>query len=442
MASLRRTLSILAALCVVVAMIAAPAGAKTKTKKPPKVPYPASCQPVPTDPTLSSFHAGDAWNYTKAYKFPFYGYVGTEKGKPVFGTVIWKRITENKARKAKYPTANLPSCRVARYGTEDRVTRKASKWFEWPIEVDGQFKYDFKDTWDRTVATLSWEEISRTKSKPDQWGWYLNNRWAGHDAERAFEVQGNACKLVFDGATNRWVRDRRYIMATFNAGLGQNNPAFGPKHTGWYRVRAFLDRRAIPPGLLDQADRHDFGCGASALPAMRPAQLLTSPSWKSGFGPNHSYLYGQYIGEGAATLHLLPGERRLYNNYALNIYNPKTQFNNATYAMASTTSVAGGGMVRGIVRSHVDNFTLLDEMRYCDPNYTLRNMQITRFKKHYRKDKYFLPALYSKLNRKNVRWVFGRFDPDPATLPPEQATASSNPASTVLYAWTPVTCDR
>ncbi len=431
---------------LVVLLIAAPAAdAAKKTTKPPKIPYPESCQPVPADKTLSSFHAGDAWNYTKSYKFPFYGYVGTDKGKAVFGSVIWKKIASKyrSVRKAKYPTANLPSCRVARYGTEDRVTRKASRWFEWPLPVDGAYTYAFKDTYDRTVATLTWDDVSHTKSKPNQYGWYLNGRWAGHDAKRAFEVQGNACKLYYDSNTGTFRRDPRYIMATFNAGLGQAKPGVnGPKHTGWYRVRAFIDRRAIPADLLAAADRHDFGCGQSALPPMQPSRLFTADSFKSGWGPAHSYLYGQYIGEGAATLVLLPGEKRIYNNYRLNVYNPKKQFENATYAMASTTSVAGGGMVRGIVRSHIDNFTLLDEMRYCDPNYTLRNMQITRFKKHYRKDKYFLPGLYSKKNRKNVRWLFGRFDPAPGSLPPDQQAGATNPASAALYAWTPIACDR
>jgi hypothetical protein len=408
-----------------------------KKKKAPTVPFPGVCAPVSKSVTDASFQPGDAWLYPKAFKFPFNGY--TPAGP---GTVIWKNITESTVRKAKYPTANMPSCRVGRNGTEDRVTRKASKWFKSFNPVDGVYSYTFKDTFDRPVATLHWEEQSLRKSLPDQWGWYLNTRWAGHDATRAFEVQGNACKLRYEPTTNAWVRDPNYVMVAFNPGLGQSNPKNGPKHTSWYKIRAFVDRRAVPAYLLNSANRYDFGCGASSLPPMLAQQTLQVPTFKSGYGPNHSYLIGQYIGEGATTLNLLPGERQLYNNYSLSTYNPKPQFFKTAYAMASTTAVAGGGMVRGIVRSETDKFTLLDEMTYCDPNYTLRNMQITRFKKHYRKDKYFMPALYSVHNRKNVRWVFGRIDPEVSTLPPEQATASANPGSIGLYAWMPVNCDR
>jgi hypothetical protein len=208
------------------------------------------------------------------------------------------------------------------------------------------------------------------------------------------------------------------------------------------RVRAFLDRDAIPSELLSVADGYDQGCGQSALPPRADAQTLKAFFFDSGFGPNNSYLRGYYFGEGPTTLLPLPGESKIYNTYPLNVYNPRPHYNDATYAMANTTAVAGGGIVRGIVQSTRDRFTLFDEMRYCDPNYTLRNMQLRKGKKHYKKSLYFAPYSYSAQNRKSVRWVFGRIDPDPATLTGEQQAATVNPLSVKLFAWMPIYCDR
>jgi hypothetical protein len=110
--------------------------------------------------------------------------------------------------------------------------------------------------------------------------------------------------------------------------------------------------------------------------------------------------------------------------------------------MANTTAVAGGGIVRGIVQSTRDRFSLYDEMRYCDPNYTLRFMKLKKGKKLYPKSLYFRPYTYSALNKQSVRWVFGRIEPDPQTLTAEQAIARNNPASQRLFAWFPIYCDR
>ncbi|MGH2959017.1 MAG: hypothetical protein ACRDKE_05390, partial [Solirubrobacterales bacterium] len=94
------------------------------------------------------------------------------------------------------------------------------------------------------------------------------------------------------------------------------------------------------------------------------------------------------------------------------------------------------------VQSTRDRFTLYDEMRYCDPNYTLRNMQLRKGKKHYKKSLYFPAYSFSAQNKKSVRWVFGRVEPDPSTLTAEQAIARNNPASQRLFAWYPIYCDR
>ena len=126
----------------------------------------------------------------------------------------------------------------------------------------------------------------------------------------------------------------------------------------------------------------------------------------------------------------------------LSTYAPKNQFHHATYAMNNTTGVSGGGMVRGIFRSHADNFTMLDEMAYCDPNYTLRHMLLKRYGKRVSKWRYFELAHFSRENKPVVRWLFGRIGPDPSTLSVEGQLALGNPESVGLYSWVPLACDR
>lgn len=420
-------------------LVAAPAGAKPKPE--PKQPtvkpgyFPASCVRVSADPAQRTLQKGDSWRFSKPYSFPFFGW--TPRG---MNTVIWGFIKNSAVRKAPYPSPNLPACRVGRFGTEDRAAHKYGKYFPMLEPVDGQTNYEFRDTFDRHVATLTWSPDPPVPYHPSKWGWFIDGKWAGHDATRAFELQSNACKLVAAG--NQWVRDPRYVMVAFAPNLGSPGKGFAPRGAKSLRVRAFLDRRAIPPALLPGADDYDHGCGSSTLTPRLAQQTLKAFYFDSGFGPDKSYLRGYYFGEGPTTIAVLPGESRLYNTYPLNVYNPRPQYNHATYAMANTTGVAGGGIVRGIVQSTRDSFTLYDEMRYCDPNYTLRNMQLRKGKKHYKKSLYFAPYTYSAQNRKSVRWVYGRIDPDPSTLTPEQAAAGQNPASQRLFAWMPIHCDR
>jgi hypothetical protein len=431
-----------------------PAGAAAK---PPAVKpgyFPNACNRISTNSAVRSLQKGDSWRFSKAYKFPFYGW--TARG---MNTVIWGFIRNNSLRKAPYPSPNLPSCRVGRFGTEDRAAHKAGKYFEMleppagEFDYDGRFSYEFRDTFDRHIASITWSEESLVAHHPSRWGWYINGNWAGHDATRAFEVQSHACKLMTvpvattDAAgqpttTYQWVRDPNYVMVSFAPNLGSPGKGAAPKGVKSLRVRAFIDRRSVPSELLSVADGYDQGCGESVLPPRVDSQTLKAFFFDSGFGPNKSYLRGYYFGEGPTTILPLPGESKIYNTYPLDVYNPRPHYNDATYAMANTTAVAGGGIVRGIVQSTRDRFTLYDEMRYCDPNYTLRNMQLRKGKRHYKKSLYFAPYSYSAQNRKAVRWVFGRIDPDPATLTAEQAVARFNPLSQRLFAWMPIYCDR
>ncbi|MBJ7457799.1 MAG: hypothetical protein JHD02_01290 [Thermoleophilaceae bacterium] len=435
-------------------LIATPAGAATKNPKPPKTPtvkpgyFPYSCSRPKAHSAVRRLEKGDSWRFSKAYDFPFYGY--TPRGR---NTVIWGFIKNNSLRTAPYPSANLPSCRVGRFGTEDRAAHKAGKYFEMLEPIDGQRVYEFKDTFDRHIATLEWKDESPVSYHPSRWGWYIDGKWAGREATRAFEAQSKACKLMTvpvagtDAAgqpvtTYQWVRDPRYVMVSFAPNLGAPGRGATPKGVKNLRVRAFLDRRAIPPELISIADGYDQGCGESALPPRLEEQTLKAFYFDSGFGPNNSYLRGYYFGESPTTILTLPGESKLRNTYPLNVYNPRPHYNDATYAVVNTTGVAGGGIVRGIVQSTRDRLTLYDEMRYCDPNYTLRNMQLRKGKKHYKKSLYFPPYTYSAQNKKSVRWVFGRIEPDPTTLTADQAIARNHPASQRLFAWFPINCDR
>lgn len=431
------------ALAVIAALACSGSGAATASAKSATKPgyFPHSCQRASADPAVRTLQKGDSWRFSKRYSFPFYGY--TPRGR---NAVIWGFIKNSAVRKAPYPSPNLPACRVGRFGTEDRAAHKAGKYFPMLEAIDGQRSYEFRDSFDRHIATLTWQDQSPVSYHPSRWGWYIDGKWAGHDATRAFELQSTACKFVPapDAATGgwKWVRDSRYVMVSFAPNLGSPGSGSAPKGVKDLRVRAFLDRRAIPPELLGYAETYDLGCGASTLAPRLAPTTLRGYSFTSGLGPGNSYLRGYYFGEGPTTIATLPGESKIYNTYRLDVYNPRPHYNNATYAMVNTTGVAGGGIVRGIVQSTNDSFSLYDEMRYCDPNFTLRNMQLRKGKKHYKKSMFFAPYAYSAQNRKAVRWVFGKIEPDPSTLGPEAQVAALNPISPGLFGWFPIKCDR
>lgn len=403
--------------------------------------FPAACAPSSHDPAFRDFHKSDAWRYSSAYRFPFFGW--TQHGR---ARLIWRPVGGFPGARHSYPAPNLPSCRVGRFGTEDRATRKGGRHFKSLLPVDGQTVYALRDTFDRPVATLTFHQSSPISGRPSRWGWYVDGRWAGHGASRAFEAQSEACKLVAEptGDAGRWawVRDPRYVMIAFNPTLGRHSRRFTSRQAVRRRLRAFVDRRAVPPRQLDVASRYDFGCGASALPVRVGEGKLPAVFFRSGVTRSGKRIRDYYFGEATQVLNHRPNGKHLYNHYPLRHYNPRPQFNHATYAMASTTGIAAGGMVRGVVRSTIDRFTLLDEMRYCDPNYSLRRMRLRRGGKKIKRSKYLVRATYSSRNRPAARWVFGRIDPDPATLTPEQLAAARNSASQQLFAWMPRRCGR
>lgn len=402
--------------------------------------FPAACNPNSEIPGFRSFESSDAWRFSRAYRFPFSGW--TPDGR---GSVLWRPVAGVKPAKQYYPAPNLPSCRVGRFGTEDRATRKSGRHFMMLEPIDGGTSYDFRDSFDRHVATLTWSRTPPVAFHPSKWGWFFNGNWAGHGARRAFEIQGSACKLKAEalaGGGYRWVRDPDYVMVAFNPSLGLTHRAYAPRDTRRMRMRAFVDRRALPPGLLAEAETYDFGCGASNLPERTHGRPIAPVFFHSRFSKNLRDMQGYYFGEANQPLFVQPGGRHYFNHFPLKNYNSRPNLFHSVYAMASTTGIAAGGMVRALVRAHADRFALYDEMSYCDPNYTLRNMRLRRGHKRFKLSRFFPRANYSRFNRPAVRWRFGRIEPSKKTLTPEQAAAADNPASEQLFAWLPFRCDR
>ncbi len=437
----------IAALSLALAL-AAPTTDQASAKRPHARPASEPCSRAAVNAGLPPLAAKDIWLAGSAYRFPFPGVPASPKN-----AVLWKKFPGS-ARKTHYPAPNLPSCRIGTRGTEDRTTRKVGRYFESLQPIDGIYSFPIVDSFGRALTTLHWEAHSLIRRHPERWGWYVDAKWAGHDATRAFEVQGSACKLAvlpettMSGepstpvTTYRWIRDPNYVMVAFNPVLGSPNRRYRPGRTSALKVRGFVDRRALPDWLVVESIDHDFGCGQTALEPLLTPQVVGDHAFKSGYGPGRAYIVGQYYGESVVQKELLPGEKPTHNNMPYNVYNPKPQFGNATYTMINTTGVAGGGMVRGIVRAGADQLTLYDEIGYCDPNYTLRNMLLRRNGRRVSKWNYFELADFARENAPTVRWVYGAIDPGLMTVGLEAAAASANPASVRLYGWLPIRCDR
>ncbi|HEV7918312.1 MAG TPA: hypothetical protein VGO97_01940 [Solirubrobacterales bacterium] len=408
------------------------------------------CAARPGDRARPAVRPTDIWASSAPYRFPFNGF--TPRGR---GTVLWKKLVSHSMRRTHYPAPNMPSCRLGRRGGEDRMTRKSGQFTSTLQPIDGARNYDLRDSFGRQVGTLQWLDDSPQRRRPERYGWYLNGKWAGHGATRAFEIQGEACKLRVDTVTSlvgapptpvttrAWVRDRGFAMVAFNPALGSADRKNRPRRVSDLKIRAFVDKRAIPSWAFPRMTGGDFGCGTQvgAEPIVGP-QPLSYVNFRSGYGPSRQYMIGQYFGESATQLKLMAGEKRVHNNMPYDVYNARPAFNGAMYAMINTTGVAGGGMVRALVRGGSDQFTLYDEMTYCDPNFTLKNMLLKRNGARVSKWNYFELANFSSRNQPVVRWVYGAITPGPETLAPEQAEALQNPASQRIFAWIPLPCDR
>jgi hypothetical protein len=117
-----------------------------------------------------------------------------------------------------------------------------------------------------------------------------------------------------------------------------------------YRVRGFVDGRALPRfgarrrPLRDVVDRYD-AAGRRAASRVREARRSRVIRLA-----NPGFSYGDYfVGS--------DGRRR-----TLATYNARPEFGGATYLLANTPGVRGGGIVRGVVREG-QRFRVLDSIR-------------------------------------------------------------------------------
>ncbi len=107
------------------------------------------------------------------------------------------------------------------------------------------------------------------------------------------------------------------------------------------RVRAFVNRRAIPANLRDNVDEYDAGRGASSLGGSR--WPLRSPGFE---------WWEKFEGE--------DGLKRTYATY-------NAHQGGAMYLMINTTGVHGGGIVRAVFREG-DPIVVLDDFPAGDTN--------------------------------------------------------------------------
>jgi hypothetical protein len=123
-----------------------------------------------------------------------------------------------------------------------------------------------------------------------------------------------------------------------------------------YRVRAFIDRRALPghnsawQRIRGAIDRYAAGEGDAEPGSAEPQ---TQPLADPGFDSNADKFVGH------------DGRARTYATY-----NAKPPYGGAMYLLINTPGVLGGGIVRGVVRAG-DGFEPLDEFGYPDPNVRL-----------------------------------------------------------------------
>ncbi len=173
------------------AMIAAPAGAAPAAPKPPTVKL--RILPVLLQSHLdrhgdADFAEGRPWRFLSR-RIPV---LRLERARHDYRDLGLQQ--EQELRTAPYPDPTS-ACRVGRFGTEDRAAHKGGSYFDMStdrpsvqLRVQGHI--------DRHIASLTWSEEPPVFVPPFAWGWYIDGKWAGHDATRAFEVQSKACKLM------------------------------------------------------------------------------------------------------------------------------------------------------------------------------------------------------------------------------------------------------
>ena len=250
-----------------------------------------------------------------------------------------------------YENFDLPECRLgiaslrdygtqalALEGTEINLRRNLERLLPNPSEKRQRIRWPLLDSFGRTLAYVTRES--------DHWAtWNLKNRVIYRDYSLdvdQFTVQGRGC-MANDTLENQ------YALVAFAANDRSTIPV-GASIVP-YQIRAFIDRRALPDTnaagepIRTAIDSASAGCGATTL---TPAAAATVAD------PNYDSQADQYYGE--------DGRARTYATY-----NTKPLYQNARYVSINSTSVHGGGIVRGVIQQS-DLVGQVDRFGYCDPN--------------------------------------------------------------------------
>jgi hypothetical protein len=192
------------------------------------------------------------------------------------------------------------------------------------------------DSFGRTVIILEHHSNRWELVDPDTGRALYEDR--RRDADQLV-VQGRGCMATP-------ALERGHALVAFDA----NQAPDGGGSFVQFRLRAFIDRRALPARnsrgqvVRGALDAYDVGCGGSPLPIG-----TTFPIRDPGFDTDDRFVGEDGVARTLAT------------------YNAKPIFGGAIYLTANTSGVHGGGIVRGLVRMG-DRFGRVDGFEYCDPN--------------------------------------------------------------------------
>jgi hypothetical protein len=250
-----------------------------------------------------------------------------------------------------YENYDLPECRLGiaslrDYGTQalelegtpTNMRRDLDRLLPNPAEKRQRIRWPLVDSFGRTLAYITREA--------DHWAtWNLKNRIIYRDYildVDQFTVQGRGC-MTSDSL------ESQYALVAFAAN-DRSTIAAGTSIVP-YQIRAFIDRRALPDTntagepIRTAIDAYRAGCGETTL---TPSAATTLAD------PNYDSNADQYYGE--------DGRARTYATY-----NTKPLYQNARYVSINSTSVHGGGIVRGVIQQR-DLVAQVDGFGYCDPN--------------------------------------------------------------------------
>jgi len=223
-------------------------------------------------------------------------------------------------------------------GTQTNMRRNLERLLPNPSDKRKRVYWPLVDSFGRTLAYVSREA--------DHWAtWDLKSRIIYRDYSLdadQFTVQGRGC-MTSDSL------ESQYALVAFGANDRTTIPA-GASIVP-YQIRAFIDRRALPDlnaagePIRAEIDNYRAGCGATTL---TPGAATTLAD------PNYDSNGDQYYGE--------DGRARTFATY-----NTKPLYQNARYMLINSTSVHGGGIVRGVIQQR-DLVGTADRFGYCDPN--------------------------------------------------------------------------